>query len=53
MLVLCPQGVLQNVRFVFGTTPEDILRNKGCSSCEYPSIFRTYGEIRGIPPISH
>ncbi|XP_010622953.1 thrombospondin-1 [Fukomys damarensis] len=26
------QGVLQNVRFVFGTTPEDILRNKGCSS---------------------
>ncbi|MGH0131117.1 UNVERIFIED_CONTAM: hypothetical protein FKN15_042000 [Acipenser sinensis] len=25
------QGVLQNVRFVFGTTLEAILRNKGCS----------------------
>jgi len=39
MCVLCPQGVLQNVRFVFGTTPEAILRNKGCSSGEYPSIL--------------
>uniref|UniRef100_U3I892 Thrombospondin 1 n=1 Tax=Anas platyrhynchos platyrhynchos TaxID=8840 RepID=U3I892_ANAPP len=26
------QGLLQNVRFVFGTTLETILRNKGCSS---------------------
>ncbi|XP_048340195.1 thrombospondin-1 [Sphaerodactylus townsendi] len=26
------QGVLQNVRFVFGTTVEAILRNKGCES---------------------
>ncbi|XP_043327363.1 thrombospondin-1 isoform X1 [Cervus elaphus] len=33
------QGVLQNVRFVFGTTPEDILRNKGCSSST--SVFLT------------
>lgn len=24
------QGVLQNVRFVFGTTLDAILRNKGC-----------------------
>uniref|UniRef100_A0A3B4D2F9 Thrombospondin-1 n=1 Tax=Pygocentrus nattereri TaxID=42514 RepID=A0A3B4D2F9_PYGNA len=28
-------GVLQNVRFVFGTTLEAILRNKGCQSSEY------------------
>ena len=28
------QGVLQNVRFVFGTTLEAILRNKGCQSCK-------------------
>uniref|UniRef100_A0A673ITD2 Thrombospondin-1-like n=1 Tax=Sinocyclocheilus rhinocerous TaxID=307959 RepID=A0A673ITD2_9TELE len=27
-------GVLQNVRFVFGTTLEAILRNKGCQNCE-------------------
>uniref|UniRef100_A0A8D3DQX8 Thrombospondin-1 n=1 Tax=Scophthalmus maximus TaxID=52904 RepID=A0A8D3DQX8_SCOMX len=27
-------GVLQNVRFVFGTTLDAILRNKGCKSCE-------------------
>uniref|UniRef100_A0A8C7YQ96 Thrombospondin 1b n=1 Tax=Oryzias sinensis TaxID=183150 RepID=A0A8C7YQ96_9TELE len=31
---LCFQGVLQNVRFVFGTTLEAILRNKGCQSCK-------------------
>uniref|UniRef100_A0AAX7SFC8 Thrombospondin-1 n=1 Tax=Astatotilapia calliptera TaxID=8154 RepID=A0AAX7SFC8_ASTCA len=29
------RGVLQNVRFVFGTTLEAILRNKGCQSGEY------------------
>uniref|UniRef100_A0A674BCN0 Thrombospondin-1 n=1 Tax=Salmo trutta TaxID=8032 RepID=A0A674BCN0_SALTR len=27
-------GVLQNVRFVFGTTLEAIMRNKGCQSCK-------------------
>uniref|UniRef100_A0A8C4TPM4 Thrombospondin-1 n=1 Tax=Erpetoichthys calabaricus TaxID=27687 RepID=A0A8C4TPM4_ERPCA len=27
-------GVLQNVRFVFGTTLEAILRNKGCARCD-------------------
>uniref|UniRef100_A0AAQ5XIQ8 Thrombospondin-1 n=1 Tax=Amphiprion ocellaris TaxID=80972 RepID=A0AAQ5XIQ8_AMPOC len=27
-------GVLQNVRFVFGTTLDAILRNKGCQSCD-------------------
>uniref|UniRef100_A0A8C7MSB5 Thrombospondin-1 n=1 Tax=Oncorhynchus kisutch TaxID=8019 RepID=A0A8C7MSB5_ONCKI len=27
-------GVLQNVRFVFGTTLEAILRNKGCQNCK-------------------
>lgn len=26
------QGVLQNVRFVFGTTLHDVLRNKGCTN---------------------
>lgn len=26
------QGVLQNVRFVFGTTLDAILRNKGCEN---------------------
>uniref|UniRef100_A0A8C7GP32 Thrombospondin-1 n=1 Tax=Oncorhynchus kisutch TaxID=8019 RepID=A0A8C7GP32_ONCKI len=33
-------GVLQNVRFVFGTTLEAIMRNKGCQSCKYtcPSL---------------
>uniref|UniRef100_A0A6Q2XMY7 Thrombospondin-1 n=1 Tax=Esox lucius TaxID=8010 RepID=A0A6Q2XMY7_ESOLU len=28
------QGVLQNVRFVFGTTLDAILRNKGCQNCK-------------------
>uniref|UniRef100_A0A672NMT1 Thrombospondin 1 n=1 Tax=Sinocyclocheilus grahami TaxID=75366 RepID=A0A672NMT1_SINGR len=27
-------GVLQNMRFVFGTTLEAILRNKGCQNCK-------------------
>lgn len=26
------QGVLQNVRFVFGTSLDAILRNKGCQN---------------------
>uniref|UniRef100_A0A8C7QY81 Thrombospondin-1 n=1 Tax=Oncorhynchus mykiss TaxID=8022 RepID=A0A8C7QY81_ONCMY len=30
-------GVLQNVRFVFGTTLEAIMRNKGCQSCKIHS----------------
>ncbi|KAM5129639.1 thrombospondin-1 [Mantella aurantiaca] len=29
------QGVLQNLRFVFGTSMDVILRNKGCSSSNY------------------
>lgn len=29
---LVSQGVLQNVRFVFGTSLDAILRNKGCQS---------------------
>uniref|UniRef100_A0A665VXZ7 Thrombospondin-1 n=1 Tax=Echeneis naucrates TaxID=173247 RepID=A0A665VXZ7_ECHNA len=39
------QGVLQNARFVFGTTLDAILRNKGCQSggkflCIYESIYK-------------
>lgn len=36
------QGVLQNVRFVFGTTLDAILRNKGCESCEYSCFFASW-----------
>lgn len=32
MEIICLQGVLQNVRFVFRTSLEAILRNMGCQS---------------------
>lgn len=32
MYVCILKGVLQNVHFVFGTTLDAILRNKGCQS---------------------
>uniref|UniRef100_A0A8C8D3J5 Thrombospondin-1 n=1 Tax=Oncorhynchus tshawytscha TaxID=74940 RepID=A0A8C8D3J5_ONCTS len=46
-------GVLQNVRFVFGTTLEAILRNKGCQSCkcELQNINVTNGLLFSSPDI--
>lgn len=44
------QGVLQNVRFVFGTTPEDILRNKGCSSSTNVLLTLDNNVVNGSSP---
>uniref|UniRef100_A0A8C8BAF5 Thrombospondin-1 n=1 Tax=Otus sunia TaxID=257818 RepID=A0A8C8BAF5_9STRI len=43
------QGLLQNVRFVFGTTLETILRNKGCSSST-SAIITLDNPINGSSP---
>ncbi|KAG8449721.1 hypothetical protein GDO86_016386 [Hymenochirus boettgeri] len=43
------QGVLQNVRFVFGTTLEAILRNKGCSSMTN-SVITLDNPVNGSSP---
>uniref|UniRef100_A0A7M4G3I1 Thrombospondin 1 n=1 Tax=Crocodylus porosus TaxID=8502 RepID=A0A7M4G3I1_CROPO len=43
------QGALQNVRFVFGTTLEAILRNKGCSSST-SAIITLDNPINGSSP---
>uniref|UniRef100_A0A663MMQ4 Thrombospondin-1 n=1 Tax=Athene cunicularia TaxID=194338 RepID=A0A663MMQ4_ATHCN len=45
---LASSGLLQNVRFVFGTTLETILRNKGCSSCN--AIITLDNPINGSSP---
>lgn len=47
------QGVLQNVRFVFGTTLDAILRNKGCQSGgKIFNIFKGANEILDCAPLS-
>ncbi|OCT66417.1 hypothetical protein XELAEV_18042667mg [Xenopus laevis] len=43
------QGVLQNVRFVFGTTLEAILRNKGCLSMTN-SVITLDNPVNGSSP---
>ncbi|NWX67354.1 TSP1 protein, partial [Promerops cafer] len=43
------QGLLQNVRFVFGTTLETILRNKGCSSST-SAIITLDNPVNGSSP---
>ncbi|XP_029456063.1 thrombospondin-1 [Rhinatrema bivittatum] len=42
------QGVLQNLRFVFGTTIEAILRNKGCASSTNTITFNN--PVNGSSP---
>uniref|UniRef100_A0A8C5R8X4 Thrombospondin-1 n=1 Tax=Leptobrachium leishanense TaxID=445787 RepID=A0A8C5R8X4_9ANUR len=42
------EGVLQNVRFVFGTTLEAILRNKGCSMSN--SVITLDNPVNGSSP---
>ncbi|MEE6492107.1 hypothetical protein FKM82_016474 [Ascaphus truei] len=43
------QGVLQNVRFVFGTSLDAILRNKGCSSLSN-SVITLDNPVNGSSP---
>nr|ADX36088.1 thrombospondin-1 [Ambystoma mexicanum] len=43
------QGVLQNLRFVFGTTLDAILRNKGCSSTA-SAIITLDNPVNGSSP---
>uniref|UniRef100_A0A673IWW5 Thrombospondin-1 n=1 Tax=Sinocyclocheilus rhinocerous TaxID=307959 RepID=A0A673IWW5_9TELE len=43
-------GVLQNVRFVFGTTLEAILRNKGCQNSIMTDIITLDNPINGSRP---
>uniref|UniRef100_A0A674BBV6 Thrombospondin-1 n=1 Tax=Salmo trutta TaxID=8032 RepID=A0A674BBV6_SALTR len=51
VLKICKCGVLQNVRFVFGTTLEAILRNKGCqSSVTLTDVMTLDNPVNGSSP---
>uniref|UniRef100_A0A8C7DKG5 Thrombospondin-1 n=1 Tax=Oncorhynchus kisutch TaxID=8019 RepID=A0A8C7DKG5_ONCKI len=43
-------GVLQNVRFVFGTTLEAILRNKGCQTATLTDVMTLDNPVNGSSP---
>uniref|UniRef100_A0A0E9WS98 Laminin G domain-containing protein n=1 Tax=Anguilla anguilla TaxID=7936 RepID=A0A0E9WS98_ANGAN len=43
-------GVLQNVRFVFGTTLQDIMRNKGCQSAMSTDTITLDNPVNGSSP---
>uniref|UniRef100_A0A674BBX9 Thrombospondin-1 n=1 Tax=Salmo trutta TaxID=8032 RepID=A0A674BBX9_SALTR len=43
-------GVLQNVRFVFGTTLEAILRNKGCQTVTLTDVMTLDNPVNGSSP---
>lgn len=49
---LVSQGVLQNVRFVFGTSLDAILRNKGCQSGGELSLSRFIDLTNALMDIS-
>uniref|UniRef100_A0A8C8EQI3 Thrombospondin-1 n=1 Tax=Oncorhynchus tshawytscha TaxID=74940 RepID=A0A8C8EQI3_ONCTS len=49
-VLTCKCGVLQNVRFVFGTTLEAILRNKGCQTATLTDVMTLDNPVNGSSP---